>query len=347
MSTTSVLPDLLHPELDTLTALLATTLLAGHHYREDTGLYILDQKCFIKLLKERARTLKCDYTALNGSENADDHRAIQMRILPALRAVEREAEVLWQELGQLDLIAGALERAEDEEMGMVGMNEGDLARGEGLIGGVALPPLVIGGSEDLYDAIGDAMRTYRIDNGLTNQKRNVDFDSGLGSSDEIIPARAATRPPLVIQGTDDIHFAIQDAMEQYRIDNEATQEEEARATPPHRYDVTDDAAVHDIHIATQDATEQHRLNNEADTGENADEGYEAATGSFNEGTATASSTESGPEAHSYSGNNLVPMYPFIRTPNLPRFDDLAVPGSEGYVMRQKRWIDARVAIDDA
>lgn len=210
MSTTTInTTTFIHPTLSTLTDLLNSTFRAGYHLRQDIGLYIFDQKHFTKLLKERAKSLTRDFADLRSSENADDHRAIQVRIMPALSALEREAEVHLGALTELATIGRALEETEDELMGRVdsvglqdedaqgfGHGEGDSGLGNGTEGAVARPPLVIQGAENLDVAISDAMRDYRINNGLIDQEENGRADSAVGSSDESGEVSAPPQPTI-------------------------------------------------------------------------------------------------------------------------------------------------------
>lgn len=93
--------------------------------------------------------------------------------------------------------------------------------------------------------------------------------------------------------------------------------------------------------------EQFRIDNEAGLGENEDKEYDADTESDHGGAATEPTTAEEPKAHPYSRSNLVPTHPSAKTPNLPRFDQSAVLGTEGHVRRQKAWIDSQVAIEKA
>lgn len=355
MSTTSFITPIAHPTLGSLTTLLASTIFAGHHYREDIGLYILDQKYFIKLLKERAKSLARDFENIgmnaSASTQINDYRIVEMRLLPALRAVEKEAEMRLEELTDLVTIARALEEAEDHEShSLVQYEEEDSPLGDDALEIVARPPLVIEGSEDLDVAIADAMREYRVNNELTNQEEDGHADSGLGSSDEsgqdstgTQSAGVVPRPPLVIQGSDDIDITLHDAMEQYRIDNEAVPAESVVDVPIHRHEVIED----EIDAIISDIFQQIRIDNETDLAENEDEQYDADTESANEATAIEPTITSETEADPLSRGNLVPTPLSIRTSGAPRFDSSAVPGKEGYVRTQQRWIDSQVAIDKA
>ncbi|QDS73606.1 hypothetical protein FKW77_001712 [Venturia effusa] len=354
MSTTSLSFE--HPALTTLTDLLDSTLRAGHHLRQDIGLYVLDQKYFTKLLKGRVNVLRRDFIMLTRSELDNVQRAVQMRVLPALNALEQEAEVHLEALKELVLIAGALEEADDDEERAKERSDGENVLqleenqelqhviNSGVENGtaeiMARTPSMITGTEDLTIAINDVLRIWGAGGGLINHNADDSDDSGLGSSvessPESQPARTDPIPPLVTGGPEDLMIAPRDATEQ---DSPITAEAAAMETP----------LVEDSDDAVASTVQEDATDNETEMGGNEDEEYDADIETDDERPATAAASVTEPAVHPYSRQNLVPTVPrmSMRTPSLPRFDSSAMPGTAAFVRRQTAWIDARMAAEEA